>query len=96
MKEVHKINVTELDAMSIKGIIKLLDLYVEGYKVNQQLNHLYFDDPILLFASHVKKQLRNVKFKQGYIRGEKFMKQFIADAVKERSLIKGNGSYANF
>lgn len=78
----------DLDARDMKAMLKFLDLYTNGYRIPQHLNHLYYDEPIYALTEYLEEKMRNVQFHMYYAKGEKFYKQFVQEMVQRGVFVR--------
>lgn len=84
VKELGKIIPKEdmLNAKEFNAVVRMMDLYTHGYRVNESLNHLYYGKIEYVLTDYIKEEMRRSSFHLYYIKGEKFMKQFVQEFVQ--------------
>lgn len=92
MKELERMNITDLDSTKVKKAVKLFYYYTEGYQVPLQYNHIYHGRPIYVFTDHIREKMRSSSFKPYFIMSENFIKDFINNSKQSRLLVKGNNN----
>ena len=77
----------DVDERLIGKSLRLLGIYVNGYKIPPTLNHIYFGKPVFAFSEFIEKQSKHVKFKAGFIQSEAFIKRFVDEYHKKGVLV---------
>ena len=80
---------TEITGSMVEKIIKLLDVNSKGYRIAQQLSHLYNGNIMYAFTEYIKRQMNSTTFRPHYMVGEKFVRKFISESKRNRVIVKG-------
>jgi len=85
-QELERMNLGNvLDARDLKSIVSLVGVHCNGYKLPKH-HPAYFDRHIYAFTEFIESKIRIPSFKVGYIRGEKFVQQFVQE-YKQRGIL---------
>jgi len=85
-QELERMNLGNvLDARDLKNVVSLVGVHCNGYKLPKH-HPAYFDRHIYAFTEFIESKIRIPSFKVGYIRGEKFVQQFVQE-YKQRGIL---------
>lgn len=85
-QELERMNLGNiLDKKDLKNVVSLVGIHCNGYKLPKH-HPAYYDRHIYAFTEYIESKIRIPSFKIGYIRGEKFVQQFVQE-YKQRGIL---------